>query len=75
MGEEVLLYSTGNCVQSLGVEHDGEKECTGMYDGVILLYSRNGKNTINQLSGKNKNHKKDRGNNITHLIGLLEGLH
>ena len=23
MGNEVLLYSIGNCVQSLGIEHDG----------------------------------------------------
>ena len=23
MGNEVLLYSTGNCVQSFGIEHDG----------------------------------------------------
>ena len=24
MGDEVLLYSTGNSVQSLGIEHDGD---------------------------------------------------
>ena len=23
MGNEVLLYSTGDCVQSLGIDHDG----------------------------------------------------
>ena len=23
MGNEVLLYRTGNCVQSLGMDHDG----------------------------------------------------
>ena len=24
MGDGVLLYSTGNCVQSFGLEHDGK---------------------------------------------------
>ena len=40
----VLLYSTGNSVQPLGLEHDGryhEKKCTYTYDWVILLYNRN----------------------------------
>ena len=41
----VLLHSTGDCVQSLEIEHDGrqyeEKECIYMYAWVTLLYSRN----------------------------------
>ena len=31
LGKRILLYSTGNCVESLGLEHDGrqyyKKEC------------------------------------------------
>jgi len=45
VSNEVLLYSTGNYVQSLGVEYDGryneKKEYIGMYDWVTLLYGRN----------------------------------
>ena len=44
MSNEVLLYRTGNYVQSLGVEHDGrqtrEKECMYMYDQVTMLYRK-----------------------------------
>jgi len=45
ISSEVLLYSTGNSVQSLGTEHDGggyEKKNVYMYDLVALLYSRIG---------------------------------
>ena len=42
---EVLLYSTGNYIQSLGKDHDGryyEKgKCIYIYDWVTLLYSIN----------------------------------
>ena len=45
MGNEVLLYSTGNCVQSLGIGNDGrqyeKKQCIYMYDWVTMLYSIN----------------------------------
>ena len=57
----VLLYSPGNYVQSLGVEHDGREcerknVCVYIYDWITLLYSRNGHNNINQLyCNKNKN--------------------
>ena len=41
---EVLLYSTGNYVQSLGLEHDGreyeKKECTYVHDWAAPLCSR-----------------------------------
>ena len=40
----ILLYSTGNYVQSLGLEHDGracEKKNLYMCDEVTLLYSIN----------------------------------
>lgn len=40
-----LQYSTGNYVQSHGLEYDGrqyeKKECTYVCDWVTLLYSRN----------------------------------
>ena len=48
----VLLYSTGDCVQSLGTEHDGgdsmrKRMC--VCDWVTLLYSRNWHNAVSQL--------------------------
>ena len=50
---EVLLYSTGNYIQSLGIDHDWgsyeKKECMYVYDWVTLLYSRNWHNIVNQL--------------------------
>ena len=64
VSNEVLLYSTGNYIHSLGIDHDG-KECNKgnvyiyiyiyvyiyvyMYDWVTLLYSRNWPNVENQL--------------------------
>ena len=47
ISNEVLLYSTGNCVQSLGIEHDRrwyENIC--IYDLVTLLYSTNWHNIV-----------------------------
>jgi len=52
MGNGVLLYSTGNCVQSLGIEGWGMirgKECIYTYEWVTLPYSRNQHDTVNQL--------------------------
>ena len=45
---EVLLYSTGNYIQSLGKDHDGRKY-EKKNDWVTSLYSRNWHNIINQL--------------------------
>ena len=44
ISSELLLYSTGNHIQSLAMEHDGrkyERECLDIYGRVTLLYSRN----------------------------------
>ena len=44
VSNEVLLYSTGNYIQSLGenmIEDNMRKKCISIYDWVILLYSRN----------------------------------
>ena len=44
MSNEVQLYSTGNSIQSLGIEHDGrwhEKNNTCVRMTGSLLYSRN----------------------------------
>ena len=44
ISNEVLLYNTGNYVQSLGIKHDGrlyEKKNVGVCVWVTLLYSRN----------------------------------
>ena len=56
ISHEVLLYSTGNSIQSLGTEHDGryhEKEniykYTHTYNWVTMLYSRNQHDTVNLL--------------------------
>ena len=49
---KVLLYSAGNYIQSLGIDHDGEeykKECIYMYNWVTLLHSRNWHNIVSQL--------------------------
>ena len=46
------LYSTEDCVQSPGIEHDGDdmrKECICLHYGVTLLYSINWHNIVNQL--------------------------
>ena len=54
ISDEILLYSTGNYIQSLVMEHEGGK-CEKkniyiyIYDWVTLLYSRKGQNTVNQL--------------------------
>ena len=42
MRKEILLYSTGNYIPSLGINHDGKQYLKrNIYDWVILLYSRN----------------------------------
>ena len=55
LGKRILLYSTGNCVQSLGLEHDGrqyykKRMCVCVCGGLDhLAVSRNWKNTACQL--------------------------
>ena len=51
INNEVLLSSTGNCTQSPGTEHDGNKYFIFMhgFNWVPLLCSRNWPNIINQL--------------------------
>ena len=59
ISNEVLLYSTGNYIQSPGIYHDGnniyqkrkyEKNvCMYMCDWVTMLYNRNWHNSIKQL--------------------------
>ena len=52
LSNEVLLYSTGNYIQSLGIDHDGryyEKRNVYTYVWVTLLDSRNWHNIVNQL--------------------------
>ena len=44
ISHEVLLYSTGNYIQSLGIDHDRryhEKKNAYIYNWVTMLYSRN----------------------------------
>ena len=50
---EVLLHSTGNSIQFLGIEHDGRLYKKNnvyiyMWDWVMMLYIRNWHNTVNQ---------------------------
>lgn len=53
ISNKVLLYCTGNSIQSLDIDHGG-RQCEKknvyifMNDGVTLRYSRNGHNTVNQ---------------------------
>ena len=48
--KEVLSYSTGSSIQSLGTEYDGrEYEKKNVCNWVTLLYSRNWQNIVNQL--------------------------
>ena len=63
ISDEVLLYSAGNYIQSLGETVMDDSMKKGMYthiytythNWVILLYSRNWHNTVNQLYfNKNK---------------------
>ena len=49
INNKVLLYSTGNCIQSPGTEHDGKEYKNYIYIYVTLMYSRNWHNTVNQL--------------------------
>ena len=52
MSNAVLQHSTGNCIQSLGIEHGEryyEKKNMCMCDWVTMLYSRNWYNIVNQL--------------------------
>ena len=51
ISNEVLLYSSGNYIQSLGIEHDrrqyGKKNVyIDIYDPVTMLYGRNGHNRV-----------------------------
>ena len=51
---KVLLYSTGNYIQSPGINHYRKeyllkKECLYVYYRVTLLYSRDRHNTVHQL--------------------------
>ena len=51
VSSKILLYSTGNYIQSLTMEHDGG-ECEKKNVCIWVtgsLYSRNGQNTVNQL--------------------------
>ena len=78
MGNGVLLYSTGNCVQSLGLEHDGKwkkRMCVYGWLGVTLLYSRNWKNIIKQLhfNKKFKKEKRKPGPSFVDDTGFLAG--
>ena len=47
---EMLLYSTGNYIYSLEMEHDGRlcEKKVYIYDWVTLLYSRNWQNIVNE---------------------------
>ena len=59
ISNEVLLYSTGNYIHSLGIQHDGrlhEKKnvCVCVYDQITMVY-RNWHNTVNQLYFNKKN--------------------
>ena len=52
VSSEILLYSTGTCIQALVMEPDGgecEKKNVYVYDRVTLPNSRNRQNTVNQL--------------------------
>ena len=58
-----LLCSTGNYIQSLGIDRDGrtiirKKKCIHMYDWVTLLYSRHWHNSVNQPNFKKRCHLK-----------------
>ena len=56
ISKEVLLFRSGNYIQSLGIDHDGRKyEKNYIYnDWVTLVYSRNRHNIVNQLYFKKK---------------------
>ena len=59
------LYSTGNHTQSPGIEHDGRQyKKEYIYIWVILLYSRNWHNIVNQLCFNGKNLPKKGNSNI-----------
>ena len=47
LSSEVLLYRTGNCIQSPGIDHDGKEHLQKGW--VTLLYSRDWHNTVKQL--------------------------
>ena len=52
INNKVLLYSTGNYIQYLVINHNGKeykKECIYVYNWVTLPYSRNEYNIVNQL--------------------------
>ena len=49
---EALLYSTGNYIQILGIDHDGRKYGENnvyVYDWLTLLYCSKWYNIVNQL--------------------------
>ena len=53
INNKVLLYSTGNYIQSPGINHNG-KECLYVHNRVTLLHSRDWHNIVNQLYIKKK---------------------
>ena len=45
-----LLYCTGSCIQSPGINHmENKTQCIHVYSWVTLVYSRNQYNIVNQL--------------------------
>ena len=51
ISSEVLLYSAGNYIQSLGIEHDARQRKrmhVYMHEWVTMLYNRNWHNTVNR---------------------------
>ena len=67
MGNEVLLYSTGNSIQSLGTDHDGshyKKGCVYTGDCGTALQSRNWHNTVPQLYVNKKKKKRPLKENV-----------
>ena len=74
INNKVLLYSTGNYIQSLGIEHDGrlyEKKNIYIHiythTWVTFLYSRNWYNIVNQLYF-NKNRKVKSSKTIKQMV-------
>ena len=66
ISNDVLLYSTGNDIQSLGINHDRKdyekKKCMYVYNEATFLSNRNQHNIVNQLYfNTNKQRKKGAG--------------
>ena len=63
MGNAVLLYSAGNCIQSLGLEHNGREygeNKQNVYGWVASLYSRNWRDIVPQPNFNENIFKKER---------------